>query len=128
MRDWDGDKAKAKEQKTLTDFDVPTQKLETEQAMDIDEVPFHKLTLKQDEPKDTEPLEVMQSLVPLPSDPTKEEAKANDEMKEEEGKTDMEIRLQKEAEKFEMYDRIYVGQLSKEETSDMDTDDLTYFS
>ena len=67
-----------------------------------------------------------QSLVPWPSDPKNMEATSKDKT-EEEGLTDMEIRLQKEVDKFEMYDRIYVGQLSKEETSDTDTDNLAYF-
>ena len=34
-------------------------------------------------------------------------------------------RLQKEEEKYKLYERIYVGQLSKEEESDMDIDGLT---
>ena len=67
-------------------------------------MPFHKLTLKQDVPKDTEPLDEMQSLVPPPSDPMDMEAKAKHETEEDEGQTDMEMRLQKEAEKFEMHD------------------------
>ena len=92
--------------------------------MDIDKVPFHKLNLEQDEQKEREPLQVTQSLVPLPSEPMNMEATTKD--KTEEGQMGMETRLQKEAEKFEMHDRIYVGQLSEEETSDTETDDLAY--
>ena len=66
-----------------------------------------------------------QSLVPLPPDPMNTEATTKDET-EEEGQMDMQIRLQKEAEKFEMYDRIYVGQLSAEETSNTEMNDLAY--
>ena len=47
--DWDGNKAKVKEQKSLIDFDTPKQKTNMEQVMDIDKVPFHKLNLGQDE-------------------------------------------------------------------------------
>ena len=122
-KDWDGDKAKAKEQKSLIDFEVPKQKTNTEQTTDIDEVPFHKLNLGQDKQKEKEPLEVVQSLVPPPSDPMNMEAATKDET---EGQMDMETRLQKVAEKFEMYDRIYIGQLSEEETSNTETDDLAY--
>ena len=75
--------------------------------------------------KKKKPLEVTQSLVPWPSDPMNVEATAKDET-EEEGLTDMEIRHQREVEKFEMYDRIYIGQLSKEETSNTETDYLAY--
>ena len=38
--EWDGDKAKAKEQKTLIDFDVPTQKLGKEHTTDKTKCPF----------------------------------------------------------------------------------------
>ena len=124
--DWDGDKAKAKEQKSLIDFDVPKQKMDTEQTMDIDEMPFHKLNLVQDKQEEKEPLEVTQSIVPLPSDPMNVQANTRDEVKEE-GHMDMEIRLQKEEEKFTMYNRIYISQLSKEETSDTEMDDSAYF-
>ena len=65
-----------------------------------------------------------QSLVPQPSDPMNMEVTAKDAT--EEGQMDMEIRLQKEAEKFEIYERIYVGQLSKEENSDTEMEDLAY--
>ena len=61
--------------------------------IDIDEVPFHKLSLKQDEPNDTEPLEVTQSLDLLPTDPMDIGAKDTIE----EGQRDMEIILQMEA-------------------------------
>ena len=94
--------------------------MDMEQNMDIDEVPFHQLNLGQDEQEEKEPLEVTQSLVPLQSDPMNVEAAAKDET-EDEGQMDMEIRLQNEMEKFERYDRIYIGQLSKEETSNTET-------
>ena len=66
-----------------------------------------------------------QSLVLPPLEPMDVGATTKDEM-EEEGQTGMKIRLQKEAEKFKMYDRIYVGQLSEEETSNTEMDDLAY--
>ena len=34
--------------------------------------------------------------------------------------------LQKEEEKYDLYGKVYVGQLSKEEESDMDSDCLIY--
>ena len=81
--DWDGDKVKAKLQKSLISFEAPKQKTNTEHIMDIDEVPFHKLNLEQDEQKEKEPLEVTQSLVLLPSDPINVEATAKDKTEEE---------------------------------------------
>ena len=124
-QDWDDDKAKAKEQKSLIDFEAPKQKMDMEQIMDIDKVPFHQLNFGQDEQKEKESLEVTQSLVLPLSDPMNVEATGRDET-EEEGQTDMEIRLQKETEKFEMYDQIYISQQSEEETSDTETDNSEY--
>ena len=40
--------------------------------------------------------------------------------------SEAEKRLQREEEKYELYDRIYVGQLSEKEETDMDTDGSTY--
>ena len=65
------------------------------------------------------------SLVPPPADPVDMGAATKDKT-EEKGQTDMEIRLQKEAEKFNMYDRIYIGQMSEEQTSDTEMDDMAY--
>ena len=39
---------------------------------------------------------------------------------------EVEKRLQREEEKYDLYGRVYVGQLSEEEESDMDSDCLTY--
>ena len=65
--DWDGDKAKKREQsKSLIDFSDPKPKVEMEQTMDIDEVPFSKPQIGQDDQKE-EPLEVTESLVQPPS-------------------------------------------------------------
>ena len=49
IEDWDGDKAKAEKQKSLIDFNVLKWKIDMEQTTDIDEVPFYKLNLGQDE-------------------------------------------------------------------------------
>ena len=43
-----------------------------------------------------------------------------------EGLSEAEKRFQREEEQYELYDRIYMGQLSDEEESDTGTDDLTY--
>ena len=53
-----------------------------------------------------------ESLVPLPSDTTNVEGTTKDE---EEGLAEVDVKLQKEEEEFEMYDKIYIGLLSKEE-------------
>ena len=122
-KDWDGNKAKAREQKSLIDFKTPKQKMDMKKITDRDEVPFYKLNLRHNVQKEGEPLEVTESLVPLPSDSAKAEDTAKDE---EEGLIEAEVKLQREEEKFKMYDKIYVGLLSKEETSDMETDESMY--
>ena len=43
-----------------------------------------------------------------------------------EGLLEVEKRPQREEEKYKLYDRMYVSQLSNKEESDTDTDGLTY--
>ena len=93
-----------------------------EQTTDIDEVAFSKLQIGQSDLKE-EPLEVTNSLIPPPS--TMEILGDMTENTDEEGLMEAERRLQREEEKYKVYDRIYVGQLS-DEKSDMDTDDSQY--
>ena len=93
-----------------------------EKVTDIDEVPFHKLNIGQDEWKE-EPLEVTELLVPPPS--TSATADATTENTDE-GLTETKMRLQREEEKFEVYDRIYVSLLSEEEDSNTETDESMY--
>ena len=122
-KDWDGVKAKAREQsKSLIDINDPKPKMDTEQTMDIDEVPFSKLQIGQGNQKE-EPLEVMESLVPPP--PMTESSDDTAENKNEEI-MEAEKRLQRKEEKYEMYDRIYMGQLRDEGDSDTDTNDTSY--
>ena len=56
-------------------------------------------------------------------------AEASEDAKENtnrEGLLEVEKRLQREEEQYELYDRIYVGKLSNKEESNTDTDSLTY--
>ena len=71
---WDEEKAKAREQKSLIDFDPPkldsdkqTTNLVTDErkVMLVDDIPFQKLTIQQDRPKEELP-EVTDALVPPP--------------------------------------------------------------
>ena len=122
--DWDGTKAMAREQnKLLIDFYNPKSQTNTEQTMDIDEVAFSKLQIGQSDPKE-EPLEVTRSLIPPP--PATEAPEVQTENTNGEELSEVEKRLQREEEKYELYNRIYVGQLSDEGDSDTDTDGSTY--
>ena len=68
-----------------------------------------------------------QSLVLLLTEMTNaEDANKDEPGVAEEHLTEMELRLQKEVEIYELYDRVYIGQLSEEATTDMETDDLAY--
>ena len=90
--------------------------------MGIDKVPFSKLQIGQDSHKE-ELLEVTELLVLPPSTlATLEDTTENTD----EGLIEVEVKLQGEEEKFEMYDRIYIGLRSHEKDSDMETDKFTY--
>ena len=103
--DWDGDKAK--EQKSLIALDFPKLNRDPDQTTDIDTVHFHNLSLGQDRQKAEEPVKLTQSLVPLPTDTTNVEDAAKDEPGEaEEQLMQMKLRLQKEVERYELYDRV----------------------
>ena len=121
-KDWDGDKAKAKEEnKSMIDFEAPNQKTDTEEITDIVEIPFSKLQIGQDGNKE-ELLQVMESLVLPPSTLATLEYTIEYTDK---GLTEVEVKLQREEEKFEMYYRICDGPLSDEEDSDMETEKST---
>ena len=62
--DWDGEKAKAREQKSLVDF-VPSKQDIDPPVMEVmtDDIPFSKLTIRTDGP-DKNPAEVMDTLIP----------------------------------------------------------------
>ena len=121
--DWNGNKARAREtNKSLIDFEALNQKTDMEKTMDIDEIPLSKLQIGQDGCKE-ETLEVTESLVPLPSTLAALEDTTENTDK---GLTEAEVKLQGEEEKFEMYNRIYMGLLSDEESSNTETNESTY--
>ena len=69
-------------------------------------------------------IEVTDSLIPSPPlMETPEDTKGNTDREE---LLKEEKRLQQEEEKYDIYRRVYIGQLSKEEESDMDSECLTY--
>ena len=126
-KDRDGTKAKAREQnKSLIDFNDPKPQTNMEQTTDIDKVGFSKLQIGQDDLKE-EPLVVARLLIPQPT--VTEPLEQVIENTNGEGLLEVEKRLQREEEHHELYNRIYMGQLSDEEDSSTDTDDshYTYF-
>ena len=67
--DWDGTKAKAKEQtNSLMDSNTLKPQTDFDQRTDVNEIPFSKLQTRQNDPKE-KLVEVMDSLIPPP--PTK---------------------------------------------------------
>ena len=89
--------------------------------MDIDEVASSKVQIKQSNLRE-EPLEVMKSLIPPPPVTEAQEVTENTNREE---LSEAEKKLQREEEKYELYDRIYMGQLSNEEESNTDTNSST---
>ena len=67
-KDWDSEKAKAREQKSLIDFDPPKPDSNNEQTMDLqtaDNLPIQNLSIHKDKTEEELP-EVTDSLVPPP--------------------------------------------------------------
>ena len=141
--DWDGEKAKVREQKSLIDF-MPSKPDTNQQVMDVtvdkkgtvmtDDIPFQKLTISSDDP-DEESLEIMGTLIPLleasadtpvPEAPVEDTAKSDDSTETHyEMLMEQELRIQREEEKY----AIYIGMLSKEVESNTETDtDETMYS
>ena len=142
--DWDGEKTKAKEQKSLVDFMLPKQDTDP-QTMEVmaDDIPFSKLTIQSDDPGKN-PVEVMNALIPsmgaaaetLAADISvaktpEAEASAMDTAKSDnstkthyEVLSEQELRMQREEEKYVLF----IGILGEEEESntETDTDDNTY--
>ena len=125
-KDWDGNKAKARKQKVLVNFDIP--KIETKQWTTdlVDTLPISNLTLKMDE-QDVKALEVSTTLVPspepgvigtVPKDDSKKLYTIPEE-EEEAGLMEHELKLQREEEKY----AIYISNLSPEDSTDMETDE-----
>ena len=129
--DWDGEKAKAREQKSLIDFMLPKPDTD-QQTMDMmvdkketvmtDDIPFQKLTIQSDNP-DKESPEVTDTLIPPPETsaetPVTDTAKSDDSTETHyKTLTEQELRLQREEEKY----AIYISMLSEEEESDTETD------
>ena len=120
-KDWDSTKAKAGEQTdTLINFNEPRPQTNNNKTTDIGKVAFSKLQIGQSDPKE-ELIQVTDSLIPPP---LSMETPRDMPMERNYGK--WKNRLQKEEEKYNLYRRVYVGHLSKEEKSDMDSDCLTY--
>ena len=121
-KDWDGTKAKRKEQtketNLLSDWDLPKPQPDIDQKTDIDGMDLGKLHIGQNDPKEKQ-IDVTASLIPLP---TIEEEKALEEMTEKTAElTKVGKRNQQIEEKYMMYQRAYIEQLSEEEESDTQT-------
>ena len=129
--DWDGEKAKAREQRSLIDFDPSKPDLrQMTNSETVNDLPIQNLTIQEDRKEEESP-EVTDTLV-LPAEtsaamPVMDETKQENivEEKDIEGLTDQEKMLQKEEEEY----AIYVAGLSEEEESDTetDTDESSYF-
>ena len=116
--DWDHTKAKAKE-KTNSLMDNSKLKHQTDvgQRTDVDEIPFSKLQIRQNDPKE-KPVEVMDSLILQPMSKAPEDTVQNNDSDD---LSKMERKQQQEEDKYEVYQRTYMGQLSEEEESNTES-------
>ena len=129
--DWESEKTKAREQKSLIDFDPP--KLDLRQTTDLETVnnlPIQNVSIYEDKKEEELPEVTVALVLPpevLAATPVTEVTKQENIAEEEDnrGLTDQQKILQKEEEEY----AIYVSMLSEEEESDTkpDTDESLYF-
>ena len=121
--DWNSEKAKAREQKSLIDFDPL--KVDLRQTTDLetaDDIPIQNLSIHEYKKEEESPV-VTNALVPPPevsaATPAIQVIKLENIMEENNGGlTDQEQTLQREEEEY----AIYIGMLSDEEESNTETD------
>ena len=98
----------------LSDWDLPKSQSEPSSKLGVDKLDIDKLHLEQDRPKE-EQIEVTNSLIPPPTTGKEEEKVTMEETMEE--MTEGEKKYQQEG-KYTLQEKIYIGQLSKEEERD----------
>ena len=106
----------------MTDYNTPRPLTDIDKTTDVSEVAFSKLQIGQSNPME-ELIEVTDSLIPPPLTETPGDMTERNDSQE---LSEVERKLQQEEEKYKLYERIYVGQLSEEEESDTESDNLTY--
>ena len=121
--DWDGTKAKARENNnSLMDYNMPRPQTDIDQKADVNEIVLSKLQIEQSDLKE-EMTEVTDSLTPPPPTEMPEDMVGENANKE---LSEVERKLQQEEESYEWYQRVYMGQLSEEEESNMESDSSSY--
>ena len=110
--DWDRTKTKRKEETNLlTDWDLPKLQTDIDQKTDVDGLVLSKLQIGQNDSKE-EQVNMAESFIPPLT------TKAPEEMTEktdDDELTKVEKRDQQEEEKYTVYQRMYIGQLSEED-------------
>ena len=106
----------------LSDWELPKHQSEPDSKPEVDKLDMGKLHLEHDNPQE-EQIKVTNSLIPPPT-MDKEEKAITEEMVE------VETRYQEEEEKYMLQQKIYIGQLSKEEESNNSSEysGYSYFS
>ena len=105
----------------LSDWDLPKPQSNPDSQPEVVKINMDKLSLEHDNPQE-EHMQVTDSLIPPPT-MDKEEKTTTQE------KTDAETRYQQEEEKYKLQQKIYVGQLSDEESNtSLDYSGYSYFS
>ena len=89
---------------------MPKLPVDFDQKTDVDEIDFSKLQITQSDPKE----ELTDSLIPPPMTKTPEDMVQKNDNNE---LSKMDRKIQEEEKKYELHQRIYVGQLSEEEES-----------
>ena len=122
-KDWDGTKAKTKEDNNLlTDWNTPKPQTDIDHKMDADELAISKLQIRQNDPK--EELVDMTDLLVL--SPTTKAPEDMGEKNDSDELSKVERKQQQEEEKYVVYQRTYIGQLSEEKESKTESDNSGY--
>ena len=97
-----------RENNLLSDWDLPKPQPNPNSKLEVDKINMEKLSLEHDNPQE-EQIQITDSLIPPPK--TDEIEKTTIEEK-----TDARTRYQQEEEKYKLQQKVYIGQLSDEES------------
>ena len=116
--DWDGEKAKVREQNSFVRFYTPRSTMDNPTHDSVDSIPFHSLMIWTDRPDQQAP-EISTTSNPLLEEgaegtaPKEGQPKLDPFAEEEEKQAEQEIRKHIEEAKY----KLYIGQLSTEESN-----------
>ena len=108
------------ETNSLMNYNMPKPQTDIEQQTDVDEIAFSKLQIRQSDLKE-EPVEMTDPLILPPMTKAPEDTVEKNDSNEL-SKVERKQEEEEEEEKYVVYQRTYVGQLSKEKENSTESD------